>query len=96
MVRQGDLLIIAAEQIPQTAVRKNSRVLAEGEATGHKHELTGGLVYEYQGELYFRVSEQEKVSLVHPEHKPVEFTSGEYKVVKQREYVPNGWRNVQD
>ena len=94
MKRQGDLLITKVNSIPQGAVKQNNRILAEGEATGHMHELNKGTVYEESGILYFKI--EEPATLNHPEHKPVAFDPGEYKVVRQREYEPRSWRYVRD
>jgi hypothetical protein len=97
MKRQGDLLIVKVSAIPGGAAKRDSRVLAEGEATGHMHELTGGEVYEKNGTLYFTVNEEKAISLTHPEHGALTFEPGVYKVVRQREYEPNGWwRHVTD
>ena len=96
MKRQGDLLIIRIENIPQNVARQSSRILAEGEATGHMHELDKGEVYEKDGTLYFKVEENSITTLNHPEHKAVTFDSGTYKVIRQREYEPRGWRVVSD
>lgn len=96
MKRQGDLLIIRIENIPQNVVRQSSRILAEGEATGHMHELDKGEVYEKDGTLYFKVEENNTTILNHPEHKAVTFDPGTYKVIRQREYEPRGWRYVAD
>ncbi|MFA5350917.1 MAG: hypothetical protein WC357_06285 [Candidatus Omnitrophota bacterium] len=96
MKRQGDLLIVKVEKIPEGTVKQTSRILAEGEATGHMHELDSGEVYEKSGVLYFKVTEGRVSTLNHPEHKAVTFEPGEYKVIKQREYEPRGWRYVRD
>jgi len=95
MVRQGDLLIIRINGIPKEVIKKNHRILAEGEATGHLHELDSGILYESNGTLYFSVSDK-NATLKHPEHKQVTFKPGTYKVIRQREYEPNGWRQVSD
>ena len=92
MRRQGDLLIIKVKKIPQGAVKKDSLVLAEGEATGHLHELDLGEVYEKDGTLYFRAPEDKLTTLNHPEHKPVTFEPGAYKVIRQMEYTPQSWQ----
>ena len=94
MKRQGDILIIKVEAVPAGAVRQESRVLAEGEATGHAHRLDSGVVYEKDGVLYFRAVDS--VRLNHEEHGQITFAPGTYKVVRQREYEPEGWRNVAD
>ena len=96
MKRQGDLLIIKVSSIPQGAQRQKSLILAEGEATGHKHALTAGEVYEKDGQLFFKVTDETKVILTHPEHHPITFTPGEYRVIRQKEYQPGEWRYVED
>jgi hypothetical protein len=96
MKRQGDLLIINIEKLPKGSQAKDSRVLAEGEVTGHLHELTGGNVFEANGDLYFTVPLGSEVTLTHPEHAPLVFTPGTYEVIRQREYQPAGWRHVSD
>ena len=94
--RQGDLLIVKVGEIPKDAKTKKDRVLAEGEATGHMHELDSGEVYELGDTLYFRVSDESTTTLKHQEHKEIAFAPGEYKVIRQREYEPRGWRHVAD
>ena len=96
MKRQGDILIIRINSMPQDAIKQANRILAEGEATGHMHELDQGEVYEKNGTLYFKVEENSEIILKHPEHKPVTFETGVYKVVRQREYEPQGWKYVAD
>ena len=96
MKRQGDLLIICVDGVPAGARGRDSRVLAEGEATGHLHELTAGEVYEKHGALFFKVGHGMEVELTHPEHDTLVFTPGTYKVIRQREYEPEGWRYVSD
>ena len=96
MKRQGDLLIIKVNGIPEDSKKQKSRILAEGEATGHMHELDLGEVYEKGGVLYFWVPEGKTATLNHPEHGAMTFETGEYKVRKQREYIPDGWRYVAD
>ena len=96
MKRQGDILIIRIDSMPQDAAKQANRILAEGEATGHIHELDKGEVYEKDGTLYFKVEENSTTTLNHPEHKAVTFDPGTYKVIRQREYEPRGWRYVAD
>lgn len=96
MKRQGDLLIIKVTEIPQKAIKQSTRVLAEGEATGHRHQLTMGEVYEKNQDLYFEIKEDHRAILTHPEHKAIVFTPGKYRVIRQREYEPEGWRYVAD
>ena len=96
MRRQGDLLIVKVNSIPDNAIKRKGRILAEGEATGHMHELDSGEVYEKDGILYFKVEDGQTSTLNHPEHKAITFEPGGYKVIRQREYEPKGWRYVAD
>ena len=96
MVRQGDLVITKVNKIPRGVVKQDHRVLAEGEATGHVHELDLGDLYEKNGTLYFRIAEGQTATLEHAEHEPVSFAEGEYMVTRQKEYTPEGWRRVAD
>ena len=96
MKRQGDLLIVKIDRMPQDVTKQANRILAEGEVTGHMHELDKGEVYEKGGTLYFKVEENSTTILNHPEHKAVTFEPGTYKVIRQREYEPRGWRMVSD
>ena len=96
MKRQGDLLIVAVLGIPDGSHPKEDRILAEGERSGHLHELTGGQVYEKKGTLYFKVDRGMEIDLTHPEHDTLTFVPGTYKVIRQREYLPEGWRYVAD
>lgn len=96
IVRQGDLLIVQVDDLPEGCAKHNHRVLAEGEATGHMHELDSGELYEKEGTLFFRVPEDQKTILKHQEHGPITFEPGVYKVIRQREYEPRGWRRVND
>ncbi len=88
MKRQGDLLIVRVDRLPIGARRIARRILAEGEATGHLHELDCGQVYEKNGGLYFSVLDSEEAILSHPEHGPLQFERGLWKVIRQREYDP--------
>jgi len=95
MKRQGDLLIVPVKKIPENVVKNNGLVLAEGEATGHKHELDSGELFESHGTLYFDIKSS-IATLKHEEHGTVTFEPGQYKVIKQREYVTGAWRDVKD
>jgi len=69
----------------------NHSILAEGEATGHKHEVVEGEIdlFEVEGTLYLRVKSEE-AKLAHPEHKTIAIQKGTYEIDHQREYVPEG------
>jgi len=86
--RHGDLLIQSVEEVRGKKV--DHLILAFGEATGHKHEVTEGKaeLFEENGTLYLKVESEEAV-LTHPEHGPIAIRKGAYLVEHQREYAPD-------
>ena len=95
MYRHGDLLILEVGTIPRDAVSREGDILAEGEATGHAHRVDTGILYEKNGKIYLDVKEA-KASLTHEEHGLIALPKGRYEVIRQREYQPEGIRNVVD
>lgn len=97
MYRHGDVLIIPINEMPQNVQATTSRVLAEGEATGHAHRLLGeGTLYlTANGELILR--NDKPVAVVHEEHARIELPPGTYEVRRQKEYQPGAVpQNVRD
>ena len=94
--RQGDV-VLKFGKVPVGAKKLPHKVLAEGEMTGHKHQVTEGdaALYEHEGTLFLRV-ESDTATLTHEEHGPIVLLQGEFEVTIQREYTPDGWRNVAD
>jgi hypothetical protein len=89
--RQGDVLLQKVEQLPEGLVPVNSEgriVLAYGEVTGHAHALatTHAELFTRQGDRYLKI--KPGAQLVHEEHATIALPEGFYKVVQQREYVP--------
>src|SRR5947209_20580628 len=66
--QQGDVTIKPVAAIPDGASPVSSRVLAEGEATGHKHraEAEDVLLFMHEDALYMRVPSDTRI--VHEEH----------------------------
>ena len=95
LIRQGDVLLIPATEIPAHAKRvrrDNGRVvLAYGEATGHAHAILEDgvtLVSVEQAEelrMWLKVETEEPVHLVHEEHETLTVAPGLYEVRRQRE-----------
>lgn len=107
LVRQGDVLLIPVEAIPEnTKAVKRDRgrvILAYGEATGHAHTITEEgvrLVTSEQAEelrTWLLVETAEPVQLQHDEHDTLTIAPGRYEVRIQREYVAADLaRNVAD
>lgn len=99
-VRQGDVLVIAVDKIPEMKQTKRVR-LANGEVTGHHHTISDGAVgfAEAEEDLaeFFAVKGGDSVAvLTHQEHSAIEIPEGEYRSVIQSEYTPQAIKRVQD
>lgn len=87
-IQQGDVTLEKAT-IPKSAKKLKHLVLAEGESTGHRHEIDGGngvaVLFEEKGNLYLKV-ENGNVILTHQEHGALTIEAGEYLVGRVLEY----------
>jgi hypothetical protein len=92
LYRQGDIFIESVAAIPAQAVKQRDLVLAEGEATGHRHRVDGDSgaadLYEHAGQLFLSVLTDD-ATVVHDEHDTIVLPRGKYRVWRQREYDPN-------
>lgn len=105
MIRQGDILFVPVEKIPEGARSQNGpyrtkRVIAEGEKTGHAHVIAvdplnpfANLFAANDGRY---LSVVKPVELKHEEHATVEIPAGNYRVVQQREWEGDESRFVND
>ena len=84
--QQGDVTIKPVAAIPEDATALDSRVLAEGEATGHKHlaEAQDVSLFLYDGILFMRAPKG--TTVVHEEHRVLEIPPGDYQIGTVREY----------
>lgn len=97
MYRQGDLLFVATDEIPNDAKEQKDGVIARGETTGHMHRISDGAraaLMMAAGMAYVRAMQE--ADIVHDEHATITLPVGDYQVVRQREYTPDGWRQVAD
>ena len=95
--RQGDVLLIKVDDALELNTETCSSVLAEGEVSGHKHEIINGTVHSrrwYSDPKYVRSTG--KTTLVHPEHGHIKINKGLYEVRIQREYSELSNRYVAD
>lgn len=99
-LQQGDVLLRTGK-IPKGAIiKKHARgwVLAEGEATGHAHEVIGdGVeVLEKNGVLYLHAPYGGRVQ--HEEHTAVDIPAGDYTVgiVKEYDHFAEEAKEVRD
>jgi hypothetical protein len=101
MYRQGDVLLVKADQLPDAAealpLDDERIVLAWGELTGHAHAVAATAAQMYaDGDVRYLKVHEAGANLVHEEHSTINLSPGVYRVVHQREYVPNSSRLVLD
>lgn len=94
--RQGDVILLKVDEIPDGAQKLNHRTVAVGEATGHAHRLESGALFSFDDKLYARL--QEKLSVLsHEEHGEIQLPNGNYEIIIQREgYDDEAWTRVID
>lgn len=101
MYRQGDVIVLGAIPLPESAVRRDTTVVAEGEATGHAHRVVNGSIFDLgDGGIGIAV-DPGGGALTHEEHRRVELPTLEkgmvYPVIIQREYSDEEeWTKVVD
>ena len=97
LIRHGDVILKPTREDLSFFAKKEGKVLAEGEVTGHAHRITEGQaeLYERDGTLYMRVISP-TAALTHEEHHRIDVPKGDYEIRIQREYEPDGWRYVAD
>lgn len=90
MIRHGDVMLRPVEAPYRMTLGSAGEklVLAEGEATGHAHVLTGAVVPATAGHRAY-VQVLEPSLLTHEEHKEARVPPGWYEVVRQRVYTPS-------
>jgi hypothetical protein len=96
ILRQGDVLIIPSDK-SIAGTKLPHLTLAEGEVTGHRHQISNGEaeLYERDGVLYLKVLSPTAI-LTHEEHAAITIPHGDWEIKIQREYAPEGWRYVAD
>lgn len=105
VIRQGDIYFAPIDTVPEgkKMAHDGTFVVAEGEKTGHKHVLRGGLpsafdVFQADDEPDPLFMFHEKVTLTHDEHSPLTIPKGAYRIVHEREldHFANSIRRVAD
>lgn len=98
-IRQGDILFIQVEKKPDDYQLNNSLVIAEGEVSGHKHQVISGsaqfyrsdksvLEWSYDSQVIGYLEVKNSAIIGHDEHLPVLLTKGIFAVIKQRNFNP--------
>ena len=99
--RQGDVLLIKTDELPPSAEQSKPSeqriVLAYGELTGHAHAIALPQAKMFvDGDARYLKVEDDGADLVHEEHDTIHLVPGVYRIVQQREYIPNSSRTVLD
>lgn len=103
---QGELYVTRIAALPTNVVAvppDGGRVIVGHSETGHHHVMTAErtTLYRLPEEIYelFLVVDQPD-ELTHlrsfDTHEPIRFEPGIYRVRRQREYTPEGWRRAAD
>lgn len=101
LFRQGDVLLIPTKTIPNSLKRTKRVTLALGEVTGHHHSILDGNAVGYADDenslaKYVEVKSPKGAALTHQEHDTIVLPEGNYRVVGQVEYTPQGISRVAD
>lgn len=103
-IAQGDLSIFSVASIPSGLTEKQpengQHILAHSE-TGHHHAIDGNTVRVFEQDEFVSYLDVEKESnVVHlrnfDTHAPVTLPPGQYRITRQREYTPKGFRRAAD
>lgn len=102
-VFQGDIMLTLVDSLPGDAVAKKDNVIAHSE-TGHHHVAERAKVFTVpDGETLYLRALGKSVDIVHKRpfdtHETIRLLGAPgqvWRVRRQREYVPDGWRRVED
>ncbi len=100
---QGDLNIFVCDVIPdlpESKPKDGKHVLAHSE-TGHHHVIDGNAVRVYNEDDFISYLDVEKPSnVIHMRgfdtHETIQLPAGKYRITRQREYTPEGFRRAAD
>ncbi len=103
---QGDIYIRRINALPANAVpvpTEKGRLIVTHSETGHHHvmareHVTMRRLPDSIMDCFLVVDEPTALEHLRPHdtHEPIMFDKGVYHVRRQREYVPEGWRRVED
>ena len=101
---QGDLNIFSCESIPdgltELKAENGKHILAHSE-TGHNHVIDGNTVRVFEeNEFISYMDVKEESNVVHlrsfDTHETIALPPGQYRITRQREHVPEGYRRAAD
>jgi hypothetical protein len=99
-IRQGDVLFVRVDRVPQGAKLEDTKTVAYGEVTGHHHTMveldtkSKAEVYTLEDQMFAKVLGD--VVITHQEHDHLPVAEGIYEIRIQQEYTPEDIRRVLD
>ncbi|MCG7985029.1 MAG: hypothetical protein JAY90_20045 [Candidatus Thiodiazotropha lotti] len=101
---QGDLNIFSCDEIPKSleeAKTENGNYVLAHSETGHHHVVDGNTVRVFnEDDFVSYLDVQEETNIVHlrnfDTHRPISLPPGKYRISRQREYTPEGFRRAAD
>lgn len=102
---QGDLSIFLVNEIPsalkELPPEKDGKHIVAHSETGHHHVIDGNAVRVYEQDEFVSYLDVERESnVVHlrnfDTHETIALPPGQYRITRQREYTPEGFRRAAD
>lgn len=103
---QGDILITRIDKLPAGLVLvppEDGKVIVTHSETGHHHVMLAERTKAYRlpdsiMDIFLAVEQGDTLEHLRPHdtHEAIQFPPGIYHVRRQREYVPEGFRRVED
>mgnify|MGYP007100098470 CR=1 FL=1 len=94
--RHGEQLLKVIDSIPESVEKLKTKLFATG-SHGNHHEIDNGTLYKDENGFYLKAK---NTSLLHPEHSPkvgdAKILDGNYQIIVQTEYTPEGLVPVVD
>lgn len=88
-MQQGDILINKIKSIPKGGKKLKHLILAEGEQTGHCHQIVSGITQLIVNDnfMFLKVL-SDYAKLKHEEHREIDLPKGNYEIKRVREFDP--------
>ncbi len=103
---QGDILITKISKLPNNLEKQkpnDDKYIVAHSETGHHHTMKSSCVNFYKSandDMIMYLEVNNPTPLIHNRsfdtHEPIMFDKGIYEIRRQREYIPTGWRRIED
>jgi|TARA_Y100000310_G_scaffold221960_1_gene223589 hypothetical protein len=98
LTQQGDVLMTKVDEIPSGLKPKADQVVAEGEATGHRHVARGDGLVVLEADDTMYIDAPNGGIVVHEEHDVVTLSPGKFerRIVQEYDHFAEETREVRD